>query len=595
VRAQLRTVLVVLLTAVAVGYTAPDIMLPWHPWANYGFTEAPASQTTATVTSVTPGGSAALAGVRVGDTIDLGAMTFADRRYTWAGEYGVAATGDRATFVFVRDGKHRRVTLLSEPHARMLADNATDVVQILTLVCFPLLAMTLLLMRPGVLTWAFFIYALDSANGSLTALSYAPIPLEIAFQLWTSTFSVAGLAAFVVFALRFPTGVLTKRRQAIERAVLWTAVPVLAASLYATLATVFLLPFAGAANAVGNAVIAAGYTVGALAFLTTLVHATPQERPRVVWVVFGFLVGYAGMGIFTALNAAGVVIPIWLTNGLQIFNLLVPVTVMYAILKHRVIDIRFFLNRALVYGLLTTIGVGLLVLLDWAVAKPLERYGIIVEVAGALVLGFGIQRLHGFIDALVDRFVFRSVHEAERHLERVGKAMTYAESLEALDRLLVEESARALQLRSAAVFRRSGDAFTRVAAVGWSDGDVRTLEAGDPVVLDLQAQRRGIGADPFLMRHSDFPRGAGAPAFAVPICIREHVMGFALFGAHNNASDVDPNEQSLLESFVERAAIAYDHVSNVERAAENARMRIELDFLRGLVRPLGPSAEVAPD
>lgn len=584
-RAQLRTVVVVVLTAIAVAYTAPDIILPWHAWANYGISEAQRTPTTATVTSVTPGSSAARAGVRVGDTIDLAAMPLQDRRSTWNGLYGVAATGAKATFAFVRDGTRRDVTLVAEPHARLLADNITDVIQILSLICFPILAMVLLLMRPGILTWAFFIYGLNVANGAELTVSYVPMPLVIFFLIWTAAVSVAGLAAFIVFALRFPSGVVTGPRRTVERVVLWIAVPFLAANVYAALAEIFLWPGSQAATTVGNVVVALGYCVGAIAFLATLVHARPQERPRVVWVIFGFLVGYGALGIFNVLNVSGVFVPIWLTNGLQLPNILVPVTVMYAILKHRVIDIRFVLNRALVYGLLTTVGVGLLVLLDWAVAKPLERYGVIIEVAGALVLGFGIQRLHGFIDALVDRYVFRSVHEAERHLERVGKAMMYAESLSALDRLLIEESARALQLRSAAVFRRGDDGFVRAAAVGWNDNDAQALGVDDPLVLDLQAQKRGVAASPFLAHHRDFPQGAGAPAFAVPICIREQVMGFALFGAHNNASDIDPNEQALLESFVDRAAIAYDHVSNLERATENARMRIELDFLRGLVQP----------
>jgi hypothetical protein len=286
--------------------------------------------------------------------------------------------------------------------------------------------------------------------------------------------------------------------------------------------------------------------------------------------------------------------PIWANNLLQMLNVLVPITVMYAILKHRVIDVRFFLNRALVYGILTTIGVGLLVLLDWAVAKRLESFGIIVEVAGALVLGVGIQRLHGFVDALVDRYVFRSVHEAEKHLERVADAMVYAESLGAIDKLLVEESTRALRLQSAAVFRRDGGAFAREAAVGWRDGTTTNIAADDPLALDLQAQKHGVGAGPFLANRRDFPPDNAAPAFAAPICIRERMIGFALFGAHLNASDIDPNEQQILERFVARAAIAYDHVWSLERAAENARMRIELDFLRDLVQPLQTRREV-PD
>ncbi len=590
--AQLRTVVVIALTAIALAYTAPDLLLPWHPWANYGMTDTPATPTTAVVTTVTLGGPAESAGIHVGDTIDLAAMPFEDRRSVFT-SYNVERPGTRATFEIVRGRTLHSVTLVAGPHARTLADNITDVAQILTLCAFPIIAMFLLLARPGILTWAFFIYALAVANGSTLEQSYMPTSLQLLSYAWSAAFQIAGLAAFIIFALRFPSNSVAGWKRTVERVVLYVAVPLLAANLYWGVGEEFLAPGAITVGIVVNWFVGLGYLVGAAAFVATLVQATPQERPRVVWVIFGFLVGYAGLGVYNALYADGIALPIWLTNSLQTLNVLVPITVMYAILKHRVIDIRFFLNRALVYGILTTTGIGLLVLLDWAVAKRLESFGIVVEVAGALVLGVGIQHLHRFVDALVDRYVFRSVHEAEKHLERVSAAMMYSESLAGIDKMLVTESSRALQLRSTAVFRRATDqSFRREAAVGWDDA-AGVLPADDPIALDLQAQKRGISGGPFLTGHPAFPTGAAAPAFAVPLCIRESVIGFALFGAHVNASDIDPNEQDILERFVARATMAYDHVSSVERAAENARMRIELDFLRGLVRPLQQSANVS--
>ncbi len=592
-KAQFRTVVVVALAAISLAYTAPDLILPWHPWGNFGMTEAVTSRTEATITSVDPGGPAARAGIRVGDKIDLAAMPLDDRRSVYT-SYNTARPGRRATFQFVRGIGLQAVTLVSVRHLRTLADNVTDVIQLLTLISFPILAGALLLLRPAALTWAFFIYALDVSNGSTLGQSYAPTWLQVLEYAWSSAFGVAGLTAFIIFALRFPSNVVTGWKRTVERAVLFAAPLLVLSNLYWGLGLVFLLPHALAVSSVANAFVLLGYCVGAGAFIATLVQATPQERPRIVWVIFGFLVGYGAFATFNAFLGYAGTFPIWLTNTLQIFDVLIPITVTYAILKHRVIDIRFFLNRALVYGILTSIGVGLLVLLDWAVARRLESFGLVIEVAGALALGVGIQHLHGFVDSLVDRFVFRSVHEAEQHLERVGEAMMYAHTLAALDKLLVEESARALRLRSAALFRREGGQYRLVASVGWGGVGCDAIDAEDPLVLDLQAQKRGVSGSPFLSGRDGVPHGEAAPVFAVPIRVREQTIGFALFGAHVNASDIDPNEQAILEAFTGRATIAYDHVSNLERAAENSRMRIELDFLRGLVQPLRSSAN-APE
>jgi hypothetical protein len=591
VRDRLRALIVIALTAVAVAYTAPDLALPWHPWGDFGMTYEFTGDATAVVTTVRPGGPAARAGVHLGDAIDLAAMPLRDRQSLLSvsnvlNAYNPAVPGDAITFQFMRgNGSLRAVTLRAVPHLRSLADNVTNELQVISECAFAIMAMLLVLVRPSALTWAFFVYGLSAAIGSELGTIYAPMILKLLEILWlTLTRGPAALAAFIIFALRFPSNECTGWKRVGERSVLAIAAVLAGLALYSAIGVINLAPGIAAIGYALDLVYSVGYLVGAAVFVATIIFATPQERPRITWVILGFIFGYGGVVLLNSLGDLSTP-PIPVYNTLQTLNILVPIAVTYAILKHRVIDVRFFLNRALVYGILTTIGVGLLVLLDFAVAKRLEAFGIIVEVAGALVLGIGIQRLHGLIDALVDRYVFRSVHEAESHLARVADAMMFAESLATIDKLLVDESARALQLRSVAVFRREGAGFRREAAIGWNEVREEYIAADDPFALDLQAQKTGVAASPFLAKRTDMPQGAAAPAFAIPILVREQMIGFTVFGAHLNASDIDPDEQRILQSFVARATVAYDCVSNLERASENARMRIELDFLRALVAP----------
>lgn len=590
-----RILIVVVLTAIVVAYTVPDIVLPWFPWANYGMTVSLTGERTATVRSVDPNGPAAKAGIHGGDTIDLTAMSLADR-VAARRPYNAARAGARATFEIVRGRRLEPVTLAAVPHPRTLADNIADLLQVSSQAAFPIIAAILVLLRPNALTWAFFLYGLTTSVGALISVVYVPLPIAMLELAWNGVagdagaVAIIGTAAFIVFALRFPSNVIHGWKARAERIVLFLSVPALMASIYVNIGSWWFAPGSFALAKVLAWVVVAGACFGALAFIATVVSATPQERPRVMWVVIGFIIGYGGFRIGQLLHYVLYNDPIWLNDALFTLNVLVPITVTYAILKHRVIDVRFFLNRALVYGILTTVGVGLLALLDWAVAMRLATFGIIVEAAGALALGIAIQKLHGNIDALVDRYVFRSMHEAEKHLQRVADAMMYAPSLAAVDALLVAESAHALALSSAAVFRRTARSFERESAVGWSDLEARELGLDDPLVLDLQAQRAGIRGGRFLTERSDLPLGAAAPALAVPICVREQMTGFVLFGAHLNASDIDPNEEQILSDFVKRAATAYDHVWSVERAAENDRMRIELDFVRGVLKGV-PSLE----
>lgn len=252
--------------------------------------------------------------------------------------------------------------------------------------------MFLVLLRPSALTWSFFVYGLSAAIGSELGTIYAPIRLQVLEIIWlTLVTGPAALGAFIIFALRFPSNVCTGWKRVGERAVLAIEAVLMSLALYSAIGVLVL---AHGIVAIGHGlalVYDAGYVAGAAVFVATIVSATPQERPRIMWVILGFIFGYGGVVVLNLLGSLALP-PIPVYNMLQTLNILVPIAVTYAILKHRVIDVRFFLNRALVYGALTTIGIGLLVLLDFAVAKRLETFGVVVEVAGALVLGIGTRR-----------------------------------------------------------------------------------------------------------------------------------------------------------------------------------------------------------
>ncbi|HEX3367996.1 MAG TPA: hypothetical protein VHS56_00340, partial [Candidatus Cybelea sp.] len=67
-RALLRAAVIIALTAVPVAMTGVEMLLPWHPWATFGFGANPSG----VVTDVDR--DAARAGLRIGDRIALGRM-----------------------------------------------------------------------------------------------------------------------------------------------------------------------------------------------------------------------------------------------------------------------------------------------------------------------------------------------------------------------------------------------------------------------------------------------------------------------------------------------------------------------------------------
>ena len=94
----------------------------------------------------------------------------------------------------------------------------------------------------------------------------------------------------------------------------------------------------------------------------------------------------------------------------------IPFGLAYVILRHRVVDIGFALNRAAVFGGVSLVVVAMFVALEWFISKYLLTVGHVassaVELAVALAIGFSLRPVHVRIDAIVDDLFFRKRHEA---------------------------------------------------------------------------------------------------------------------------------------------------------------------------------------
>ena len=54
--------------------------------------------------------------------------------------------------------------------------------------------------------------------------------------------------------------------------------------------------------------------------------------------------------------------------------MIMPLTLMYAIVRRHVIDIRFVISKAVVYGVLMTVIFGLIAAADWAATRSLPNF-----------------------------------------------------------------------------------------------------------------------------------------------------------------------------------------------------------------------------
>lgn len=582
-RAGWRIFAVLLLAFFSLFSTLPDVALSWHPFSDFGLEFDAVGK----IVGVDRGSSADKAGVRSGERIDLAATPIASRQYVVTG-YSAAPAGLSADFVISDGSKSRLVRLVAAPHPRSTVDNLTNDVLMIATAGLVAISAALVLLRPSKMTWAFFLYGATAGSGSVLLNAALPLWAYVVQSLTLSTGLTLSWIPFAIFALRFPNDAATGWRRVAQNAVLASLAVLVPLALWFSVGVVAARPVPYAIVLLLGFLQLAGLLFVAGTFALTYVHASSPDRARLRWVMVGMIVGYSGVVAFQLSSyipgfAVTAIFPIAVVNLLQALQIAVPVTVAYAIVRHRVFDVRFVLGRAVVYGLLTTLVVALVAAIDFVAGKLLAstRLAAIGEAGAAIVIGLSLNPLHKRLERFIDTVLFRSRHRAEQRLRRVAAGLPHARAADAVTSAIVAEPVEAFALTSAAVFRRDQSGrFVREEAIGWGPDDLRSIEADSSVTLQLRAGSRSIAVDDASWPGGAMPEGTYRPAIALAVEIRSAFEAIVLYGPHTSGEDIDPEEVAVLEALMSAAATAYDHIAAETAMQHLAQLETELRALR---------------
>lgn len=575
-RAVVRVVVVVALAIFMLGSTLPNLLVTENE--SLPFTTDESNKVNAVFGEGIP--------VRVGDVIDWAACGLREK-LALDGTYFLEP-GASMSIPIIRDGRHIVATIRAGPNPGGVW---LTVIKRTSATFFVVIAAVLLLRRPSKMFWGFYLYALGSINGSPLWYEWEPPGAYAIHESLLSAIYLAGPAGLCMFASRFPQDRPTGWRVLVDKASVPGAV---------LLALMGSLPFAVSLYSstywVASTIPAViALTLGFFCILDAFVHLRAGDRQRLKWVTAGlgiFYIAYGyeqiafylpGGGWPTLWSNAG-----WTIDALSAAQIIIPITVAYAVLKHRVLDVNFVISRALVYGIITTLVIGVFALVDWFFSKLLaqEQVAAVAEIIAALGIGFGINASHRFVDRLVDRILFRRRHLAEVRLARATAGIHHVTEANAIDETLTDEPVDALGLASAAVFHRSRDgSFERSRAVGWDSG-AKDIALNDSLVQNIQGERGFIRLRDVRRPGAALPDGHAAPVIAVPLFVRHDLDGFVLYGSHISGEDFDPIEIALLERLANAAASTYDHLEAQAAMAEADRLSRELNEARSTIASL---------
>jgi hypothetical protein len=516
---------------------------------------------------------ASRAGLHVGDRLDLAAMRCipvdtercAASLALWGG-VNYVLPGRAATLTIAAEGDRpaREVRLVAAERPRSVA---VDIVLTLTQIAGVLVvlgAAYLVWIRPGPMTWGFFVYVMYFNPGQTFEIVAWLHQWPSALMAQAVAFCVlqaASYAGLLLFALRVPVDRAEGRWRLLERALPALAVLFLAIEL-ASLGSLFGF----ATEFAMRSSLILGFPVSAAAIAILVARRAdlePRDYQRIRWVIWGCLIGLPAnliaeiwqetslpYSLFGAGAAADDVAGVfYLINGI------LCLFVVEAVRRPTVVSVGVPLRRATVLGLILSLPMLLIhetlgTVHEWAELPEWEWLLL------ATVLVFLLSRLHEQLTEFADWALDRNFRKAERRLEEAGQEIQRAESLAEIDRLLVDEPVEALGLASAALFRGEDGRYRRRASRGWEHAHVDALSEGEPPLPS------GACHEPFAIPAvgGGLPDDLARPVFGVPVGNPRRRFAIALYSGHEAGTDLDGPERVLLAALARDAEIAYGQV-----------------------------------
>lgn len=498
------------------------------------------------VTAVGP--SASRAGLRRGDV-----MLFSELRH-------LRQLGQRGTAVPVRVRRGTIVRTLMvpltavqqpEPVAqRVLADASISFAL--------LLAAYLAFRRPGVMIAALILF-LGGGDLSWPAFvghfshlpDYIYLPFAAVFSALCEWFPVMALASF---AIRLPGDAPSPAQRIATRIV--DAMVVIA----------FLISLWPQAYAMYVFFSALSGMVLMLASLTALRLARPADRGRVGIVFAGVLIG----GVGYAANMVGLRLgePFWLfTIYAEISVVVVPVALAYAILRHRVFDIAFVLNRTIVYAFTSALVVVLLGALEFIAERFLSDEthveSIVLQFGIALLVIISVRLVHRRVDVVVDSVLFRSRHEEESALRRFAATLQFYTEDVPLMRDTVDALLRYARVQGAGVYMAQDLGLRQVQSS--FPVAAPSIDHNDTAYVELRAHHEPLHA------HGTPTALPGDRLY--PMIRAGRVVGVIATGERETGEEMPPD----IDEAIKRIA---DAVATAAGAIESDRIRAELTSLR---------------
>ena len=410
----------------------------------------------------------------------------------------------------------------------------------------------------------------------------APVAFFWYTTVWTFVQSLGVAVGFVLFAILFyreNNGPVPKR--------VWLAFwiysavfTVVATGLSVLTMLNYTLPLMEHATLFGIVLTEAGF---AAAFVGTVIgwrksRQDLQKRYAIMCVAISMVIACDVMFAFQNLLFSGFGSPQWRTWYVtaEWLSAAGHLLFAYAVLRDRVLDLGFVVNRAVVYGVISAILLVAFGLIEWGAEKVIpERWlaGQWKDVLDALIaLGVYLvfHRVRDSVERFIENLFFHKWHANEEALRRFVHEADFISQPDALVAAFTAELRRFTGQTSQVVYIRDEDGrFVTVSGRGGA------VDFDDPALVAMRARHAAVE-----------PERLGSKlhaALALPMSHRGEVFGFVLVPAKPDGNGYRPDETEALQWATHQIGLDY-HALEVESVRRDAaRLREQNEALNAVI------------
>jgi len=320
-----------------------------------------------------------------------------------------------------------------------------------------------------------------------------------------------------------------------------------------------------------------GYTLLILASTVNGYRAIPDHAAlqQSRWVMFALLtvIGFA----FTFALFPQMILdsPLVSWNVVALVGLLIPISLAFAILRYRLFEIDIIINRALVYGSMTSLVVGTYIVIVGLIGSRLQsRAELWLSLLATGLVAVLFQPLKDRLQKLVNHWMYGDRDDPYAVITALGKRLENVISPDNILSTIVESIAQALKLSYVGIALREGERYAMQASYGLPP----------PALLDA--------------RQEDFPfsieghENGHNGTVVIPLSHHHDLTGALVLSQAADDGPFSSQEKTLLQDLARQVEIAVRNLQltldlrqsrkQLVTAREEERQRIYRDLHDGL-------------